>query len=138
MWLAATAGSIAGGAADLAVGRWIARGRLERLSPRTRAAVDVLVERFRRYGAAYLALNRFVPGVRAAFFVAAGLAGLRTGPVLGWAAVSAIAWNTLLVAAGFAVGADLERLAGWFQRYQAVAWVVVAAGVAIAAARWRR
>lgn len=136
--VAATAGSVAGAAVDLAFGRWIADGRLDRLSPANQARVEVLVGRFRRHGAVFLVVNRFVPGVRASFFVAAGIAGLSTRAVLGWATVSAVAWNALLGGVGWWVGQDLYALAAWFGAYQRVAWVVVGVAAAIAVIRVAR
>ena len=101
-------------AVDLAVGRRLARTAWrERLGPRRAADVERVVAAFERHGAAVLLVNRFVPGVRALFFVAAGVAGVRTGPALLASAGSALAWNALLVGAGTAVGWNLEVLAVW-------------------------
>jgi len=118
VFAAVTLGAAAGGLCDFAVGRWAARsGTVERMGPKKRAAIALLVSRFDRWGPAYLAINRFVPGVRALFFVAAGLAGLRTAPVLFWALVSATAWNALLVGLGIAVGGNVDALAVWVGRH---------------------
>ncbi len=136
---AVTAGAVIGASIDLWVGRLVARsGRLEALSKGKKAAVDDLVGRFERYGAGYLALNRFVPGIRALFFVAAGVAGLRTVPVLAWAMVSALAWNGLLIGLGLWLGSNVELLATIVERYTAVVGAVVLGVVALAIWRaWR-
>lgn len=136
VFVAVLAGTLVGVAVDLAIGR---RVPVERLSGRSREVVDQLVGAFRRHGAVLLAANRFVPGVRALFFVAAGIAGLRTGPVLAWALVSATAWNLLLLWVGSTVGQNLGALADWIARYQAAAWCAVAvSGGALLVAAWRR
>ncbi len=130
VFVAVTLGAIVGGGMDFAVGRWLVRtGAVARMSPRRRKIVDSLVSRFERYGSIYLAINRFVPGVRAFFFVAAGLAGLRAGPVLFWAFISATAWNGLLVGLGIAVGGNVDTLGLWVSRHNLLVGVVVAAVV---------
>jgi membrane-associated protein len=131
-----TLGALVGAALDYELGRWLVRsGRYERIKPSRRAVVDDLVQRLGRHGAVYLVLNRFLPGIRAFFFVAAGLAGIRLPAVLLWAGLSAMAWNALLVAAGYALGDNLEALETWFQRYTAVAWTVV--GLILAWVVWQ-
>lgn len=136
---AVTAGAVVGSAIDFQLGLWLVRsGRIERMAPGRRAAVERIAGRFRDRGAIYLALNRFVPGVRALFFVAAGLASLRWGPVLLWSTVSALVWNALLVGAGVALGANLETLETWFGRYNLIVGVVVVAVIlGIGAQVWR-
>jgi len=131
-----TAGAVLGAALDFALGRWLARtGRVTRLAPGKRRAIEGLVERFRRHGAVYLAVNRFLPGVRAFFFVAAGLAGLGWGPVLLWSTVSAMAWNALLVGLGYALGTNLESLERALSTYQSAAWGLIAVVVGVVAVR---
>lgn len=126
VFLAVTAGAVLGSAIDFQAGRWLAStGRLDRMDPRRRAAVDDLLARFRTWGPAYLALNRFVPGVRALFFVAAGLAGLRWPQVLLWSTVSAVAWNLILVGLGFTLGTNLDALERGFRTYNLVALTLV-------------
>ncbi len=114
--------------------RSVAEGR------RRRASLDRLIAGFERHGPAYLVLNRFLPGFRALFFVAAGMAGMRPGPVLAYSLCSAALWNLALVAAGAALGANLDELAGWVQRYMMAVWILagaIALGL-VARALWRR
>jgi membrane protein DedA with SNARE-associated domain len=112
------AGSVLGSAVDFAVGRWLARtGRVARLGRRRRLAVEGLVAAFRRHGSVYLALNRFVPGVRALFFVAAGLAGVSWPRAMLWAGVSALGWNLVLVGLGVLAGRNIAALEAWVGRW---------------------
>lgn len=132
-----TAGSVAGALLDWRVGRWLAAsGRLERLRPAWRDALDGIVRQFESRGAWYLVVNRFVPGIRALFFVAAGIAGLRLGRVAAWSAVSALAWNALLLAAGFAVGTNVDELEELVGSYTLVVWILVGVVLAIVVARF--
>jgi membrane protein DedA with SNARE-associated domain len=127
--LATTAGSLLGAWLDFRVGLAAATRRdAGRLGARLQhtPGLDRVLDGYRRWGPAFLALNRFLPGIRALFFVAAGLARMRTGPVLAWAALSALAWNALLLALGAALGTNLDRLEGWAQLYAGVVWTVVA------------
>lgn len=123
-----TLGAIVGSAADFWIGRWLVNsGRLARMKPGPRKAIAGLVARFERHGAWYLAVNRFLPGIRAFFFIAAGLAGLKLRTVLFWSAISAAAWNGILVAIGYALGQNLEALETVLGRYQAVMWILIGA-----------
>ena len=131
---ATTLGSVLGAAIDWWLGVVLQRWRGRKAHP----ALDRLVAGFARHGSIYILLNRFVPGVRALFFVAAGMAGMRPLPVLAWATLSALAWNTLLMAAGLAVGASWETLHAWFATYTQVAWLLVACAALCGALAWRR
>jgi membrane protein DedA with SNARE-associated domain len=81
-------------------------------------------------------LNRFLPAVRALFFIAAGMAGLRAWRVLFFALVSAFAWNGLIIAAGYGVGANWNRLREIFQTYALIAWLVIGGVLLIFILRW--
>jgi len=134
--VAVTLGALLGTAVDWWLGVRAA-AHLDRLGPRRRRAVDRLVEGFRRVGPVLLVANRFAPGIRALFFVAAGVAGLGLGPVLLWSSVSAAAWNALLLGLGLQVGWNLDAV---LASMRAMGWMgggVVVALVALwAAASW--
>jgi len=116
-------GSVVGAALTFELGvRW-ARRRDER--GHKSKGLDRMVAGFKKHGAAYLVLNRFVPGVRSAFFVAAGLAGMSRRAVYIYGALSSLLWNLLLFAAGAALGANYERLERLVTTYTTVAIAVV-------------
>ncbi len=131
-------GSVIGAALTFELGvRW-ARRRAARGEAHG-AALDRLVAGFRKHGVAYLVLNRFVPGVRSLFFVAAGLAGMSRRAVYVYGALSSLLWNLVLLAAGAALGANYERLERLVSMYTAVAVaIVVAIVVAMAVIQWAR
>ena len=140
---AVTAGSLAGAAIDYAIGRRLAARPLEELSPRRRKLRERLapvVARFERHGAVYLAVNRFLPGIRALIFVAAGAAGLPFRRVIAYGALSALLWNGLLIGAGFAVGENWDLLLELLRRYTAMVWIAIGVAVLalVALALWRR
>jgi membrane-associated protein len=134
-----TAGSLAGAALDYALGRRLAHtpaGQLKGRKKKAREKVQPLLEKFERHGAAYVVINRFLPGIRAFFFVAAGMAKLPLWKVLAWGAISAAAWNALIIGAGFAIGKNWERLLGWLRTYTTVAWAVIGVIVLALLIRW--
>ena len=135
--LVVTAGAVLGAWLDFRVGLWLVRtGRLARFGPRAQQAIAGVVQRMRERGPVYLAVNRFVPALRAFFFVAAGIAGLRTSQVLLWSGVSALAWNILLVALGYALGTNLDALETIVTQYAIVVWSVIGALVVVVLVRW--
>ena len=136
-----TAGAVLGAWLDFLLGRWLVKtGRLARFGERGQRAIQGIVDQMKRHGPAYLAVNRFLPGIRAFFFVAAGIAGLKTHQVIVWSAVSAALWNTLLVGVGYALGANLDAVETFFVRYSIIAWSVIALVIVFFVVRafWRK
>ncbi len=95
-------------------------------------------KRFRRHGPVYLVLNRFVPGIRPFFFIAAGMAGMRARAVLFYGSLSALLWNLALIGAGMLLGANLYALLGWVERYSLVAGLLVVVVILFFVIRWWR
>ncbi len=89
---------------------------------------------YRRHGAWLLVANRFLPGVRAFFFVAAGASGIPLRKVLLYGGLSACAWNALLLAVGALAARNAADLVRFLDRYTRAAWLALAAVGAIAAA----
>lgn len=134
-------GSIAGSMGVFHLGEWLRqrRGRGPVYHPARWAVLDRLVARFHRHGAAWLVLNRFLPGIRSLFFVAAGMADMRAPAVLFYASISAALWNLGLIALGSTLGANFDTLQLWLRRYNLGIWSVlaaIAAGLALRAG-WR-
>jgi membrane protein DedA with SNARE-associated domain len=137
-------GSLVGSVIGYGFGRWLA-GRVERLpseaslrrwTPLTREKFMLLTARFERHGAAYIAINRFLPGIRAFFFVAAGAARMKLWKVLFFALLSALAWNGLILGVGYSVGANWERLRSLFASYTTVVWIALGGLLIGACAVW--
>jgi membrane-associated protein len=140
---AVTAGAVVGAWIDYRVGQSVGR-RLDARAARRGAIDEARLARFeaayRRWGAALILANRFFPGVRAFFFVAAGAAGIPMRKVLVLGAVSAALWNALLLAVGGLAARNVDELVAFFERYTRVAWlaVIALAFLAGAVALWRR
>lgn len=143
VYLALNVGAVLGGMGAYAVGRLVATRRLTRpprflRTQQLRQALNAALDRFQRHGAWYLALNRFLPALRAVFFVAAGMARLPAWKVALWGAVSACLWNGILLGLGWLLGDNYEQLESLVRTYSTVAIAVVLAVLAIAAWRWWR
>lgn len=123
---AVMAGSLAGSMAAFYFGGWLERRRARR-SGTPHPTVERLVGQFRRYGAGYLVINRFLPGIRAVFFLAAGMAGMRPAAVLFYSAISAAAYNLALIALGSLLGANFDTLLGWVKQYTLAVWAILGA-----------
>ena len=123
-------GSVIGAAITFEVGVWWARRRAARGGKRS-AGLDRLITGFEKHGAVYLMLNRFVPGVRSAFFVAAGLAGMSRRAVYVYGALSSLLWNLALMGAGLALGANYDRLERLVTTYTTVSIAVVVGVVVV-------
>lgn len=136
VFIAVVTGSILGSTLAYAFGVWLRR-RMERnpdakhlfgLTPKRLAAID---QQMTRWGAWLLILNRFLPGVRSVIFVAAGSSGLAPGRTIGLGALAATIHTAAVLAAGYAVGGNLELLERWSTHTQ---WVVGSlAGLAVLA-----
>ena len=142
VYTALNAGSVSGGMAAYGVGRLFRDpGRRPRLlrGPRTTAALATLAERYAEHGAMYVALNRFVPALRAFFFVAAGIAGLPPLSVAAYGLASALVWNAILLGVGYGLGASFEELETGLGVYGALMLAVaLVAAIVISLRAFRR
>ncbi len=140
---AVTLGALLGAWVDYRIGVALAP-RLDRRLSRWSALSEERLVRFeasyRRWGAWLLLANRFLPGIRAFLFVAAGAARIPLGKVLAYGGISACLWNALLLGAGALLARNVNELVALFERYTEVAWAIVAvvAVAALAAWLWRR
>lgn len=132
-------GSAAGAAIDFYLGVRLARshedGKLFQ-GERIKATVERVIAAFRRHGPAYVAINRFLPGVRAVIFVAAGMARLSSFWVLFYALLSAALWNALIIAAGYTLGANWGRIKELSRSYSLVLWGLISTVAIFFLARW--
>ena len=135
-----TVGAIGGSLLAYAFGLWL--GRNEERWPRwlrgdkTVERIHTVIRRFDKHGAAYLAVNRFLPAFRAVFFVAAGMAELPLWKVIVFGGLSAAVWNAGILALGYAVGHNFDELKGIYQQYTLAAFAVVGAIALFFIVRW--
>jgi membrane-associated protein len=84
----------------------------------------------------YLTVNRFLPALRAFFFVGAGLSRMSVAAVLIYGGLSAAVWNALLMGAGYAVGSNWDALRDLAGRYAVATFILVAIAVVGIVARF--
>ena len=137
-----TLGAIAGGLIAWAFGVWLAKhedhwpGVLRR--PTATQALDAVRRGYARYGSVYLAINRFLPALRAFFFVGAGLSGMRVGSVIVYGGISALAWNALLLGLGYGLGHNWDAMRAVVERYSAATIVLLSLVVVVLVVRFAR
>lgn len=89
---------------------------------------------YEKWGAWFLLFNRFFPGIRALFFLLAGMEKKSMALVLFLGGLSAVLFNSILILVGYAVGFNVERILTYFYRWNAVAITslfIIAIGVLI-------
>lgn len=119
-------GSVVGSMVDFYIGRRLETRSSHKEQSERNQTVQKLIRKFERHGAVYLVINRFLPGIRALFFVAAGMAGMRPAAVLFYSAVSSALWNLGLIALGSALGLEFESMKELATNYSVVVWIALA------------
>ncbi len=130
VFVAILAGSLVGLSLDWAFGIWVRKRDAgwrasSRLWRRFGGSIDRFGPFYSRWGAVCILFNRFLPAIRAAFFVAAGMYRIPYWKVFLGGLASAAAWNALVFFVGFQLGNNWERMLGFFRTYSSVAWVAV-------------
>lgn len=136
VYLSMTAGALAGGLVAWAFGMWLAKHEESwpafLKTPTATRALDAVRRGYSQHGPMYLTVNRFLPALRAFFFLGAGLSRMSAGAVILYGGISALLWNALLMGAGYAVGSNWDLLRDVAERYTAATFfiiVVVVVGV---------
>ena len=139
---AVTGGATVGAWIDWHIGRALApavESRAALRGPLDAARVARFEAAYRRWGALLLLANRFLPGIRAFLFVAAGAARIPLRRVLVLGVISALLWNALLLAAGAWLVRNVAQLRELLSRYTAAVWILLAVTAAALVGRlvWR-
>jgi membrane protein DedA with SNARE-associated domain len=104
-----------------------------RIKPR----IDIIIERFRRHGSLYVAINRFVPGLRAVMFLGAGMARLEPWKVLVFGTLGSAMWAAVLFAVGYFFGNQWDLIQRLFSTYGWYAAVGLVSAIAfVFGIRW--
>lgn len=142
-FVAVTAGALAGAWIDYRIGAALGPRldrRLERRGPLSDRRLQRFEASYRRWGVLLLLANRFLPGIRAFLFVAAGASGIPLRTVLLFGGISAVAWNAVLLGVGALVVRNAAELVDLVEQYTRVAWAVLAAAavLTVLVVVWRR
>jgi membrane protein DedA with SNARE-associated domain len=138
-FLAVTAGALAGAFVDYRIGAYLG-ARLDARAARKGALTAERLARFevsyRRYGTLLLLGNRFLPGIRAFVFLAAGAARIPLWKALLFGGISTAAWNALLLSIGGLIAHNFAELSQLLSRYTSVALVVMSIAAGLLLLRW--
>ncbi len=132
---AATVGSVTGALILYALGRLGGRplllrhGRILRLGARRLDRAD---DWFDAHGPKLVLLGRLVPGVRSVVSVPAGLSEMAVGRFLALTALGSAVWNSVLIGAGWALGARWREATELVERADVWVYVAVVAAIALA------
>ena len=94
-----------------------------------------------RHGAWVVLVNRFLPGLRSVIGLAVGLSHMPTARVAALAAVSSVAWTSLIVGLGYALAdnrAVIARVLGAFEKTGGLLLALLAAALLVWIVRRRR
>jgi membrane protein DedA with SNARE-associated domain len=124
--LCATAGSTIGFVIMYKIGDWFGDNILERgkLKFIPIEAVHKVERWFAKYGYAIIVVNRFLTGTRAVVSFFAGMSELKLSTTTVLCAVSALAWNAVLVTIGFYLGQNWDRITLLLNTYSQLATAV--------------
>jgi membrane protein DedA with SNARE-associated domain len=131
--LSSTAGAVAGALILYALGRYGGRPLVLRYGKFLRvdaASLDRAEGWFRKYGDAVVLGARVVPLARSIISIPAGTSRM---PIVRFTVLTTIGsavWNTALVGAGYALGANWQTVSEWMGRYSDV--VLIGGTVAVA------
>lgn len=135
---AVTLGAIAGAWLDWRVGRSIApvvEARVALRGPIDAGRLARFEAAYRRWGWLLLVGNRFLPGIRAFLFVAAGAARVPLSKVLLLGGLSAALWNAALLGVGALIARNLAEMSAILERYTRAAWIAMGLVVAVLVGR---
>jgi membrane protein DedA with SNARE-associated domain len=118
--IAGTLGSLAGAWFWYGLGRAIGIVRLKQLAARhgrwltmRPADIDRGMAWFDRHGGAVMLFGRIVPGLRGVISIPAGVLRMPTGRFLLLSGLGNLIWTSLLMSAGYILGAEYGRVAAW-------------------------
>ena len=136
---ASTAGSLVGAVALEEAARHGGRPfaeRFVRFARQDPAKLEAAERWFRRRGWMMVLFGRCVPGVRSLVALPAGVLRMPRGEYIALTLIGSTIWNTLLIGAGYLLGAQWERVSHAIGRLSAP--VLIIAGLAVAVLVVRR
>ena len=129
----ATIGSVVGALALYALGAWFGRARFYSLASKIPFVKETDIERaeawFVRRGPLAVLLGRVVPVVRSLISIPAGIERMKLLPFTLYTAIGSALWNSVLIGAGYALGANWAIVEEWISRYQLIVFGL--AGIAL-------
>jgi membrane protein DedA with SNARE-associated domain len=139
--IAATLGSTLGFLTAYIAGRYfeqrIVSGSFGRFLPV--AVIHKVEGLFQKYGYGVIIANRFLSGTRAVVSFAAGMSKMNPGITTLLCALSALAWNVLLLLLGKSFGDNWRKVGDYLATYgKAVTVIIVVIAIALSLRYWRQ
>lgn len=134
----ATAGSVGGFILMYKIGDWFGDHILEqgKLKFIPIEAVHKVERWFAKYGYLVIVVNRFLTGTRAVVSFFAGMSELRLSTTVLLCGVSALVWNTILVAIGYYLGQNWDRISLLLSTYSQLATAIAVIVVVLIVVRY--
>jgi membrane protein DedA with SNARE-associated domain len=132
VYISTTVGSLLGFLCLFWVGGFLGRRFFIERDFRFLRAKDIIKaeEWFGRYGYFLILFNRFMPGIRSAVALAAGISRFRTLPVMLLSLLSCAAWNLIWIFMGHTLGTHWEtveeKMGDFLVRYNVAMIIVIA------------
>jgi membrane protein DedA with SNARE-associated domain len=138
VYLATTAGSIAGFMSIYGLAFWIEWKVIEKYQPKwlSRTNIDKVENWFREYGYWIILFNRFLSGARSVISLVAGLSKMSLAPVFVLALISCAIWNGGLIYLGSVVGSNWEEIVSFLRLYNRAVILVIIMVAIIFLVRW--
>jgi LPXTG-motif cell wall-anchored protein len=134
-------GSVAGSYLSWAVGRYAGQTAIRRWGRRAGVRehdIDRATAWFERHGPVAVLVGRVIPVIRTFISLPAGFADMPAGTFGLYTTLGAIPWTAALAIAGYALGANWQRVAGDFHGPTYVIGGLLVAGLAVVLLRRRR
>ena len=131
VFAAAVAGSSLGACAAYYLGHHFGRASLRLAGRRAQRWAEKAERLCQAHGLRVVAVNRFLPGLRAFLMPLAGLGKMPLGAVLAWATLSNVMWCGLLLAIGLLTGSQVQDFAELQGSFRGVALLAGAGAFAI-------
>lgn len=129
IWCVATSGSWLG---SMALFYSSSKGRRRYIVDKTdetslAKGLSYIEDLFKKHGVMIIAINRFVPGIRPFFLIAAGISDLSPMKVGLFSFLSIAGWNTLIITLGLLGGSNFDAMILLFRKYTFIASAIAAA-----------
>jgi LPXTG-motif cell wall-anchored protein len=134
-------GSVAGSYVSWAVGRYAGQAAIRRLGQRVGVReheIDRATAWFERHGPVAVLVGRVIPVIRTFISLPAGFADMSAGTFGVYTTLGVIPWTAALGIAGYALGANWERVANDFHGPTYVIAGIAVIGLAVVVVRRRR
>jgi membrane protein DedA with SNARE-associated domain len=140
-FLAILLGSMAGGALQFGLGRYVRKHALDHPGSwmaRTWLGLEPWRRKVDTHGALLILVSRFLAVLRGPLLLAAGMTQVHLPSATVAFVVGVGAWNALLLLLGSIAGSDPVRVGRWLGTYALLLWVLLGAVILVWWLRWRR